>query len=171
MEPLHTKYATPILSVVVVITTALTTAAQGHIGWTEIWQLLAVALGAVGTYIVPVLSGGWRSGVKVSIAVLAAAVAAAIPLVQGTWSTASIVIIVMAGVQALVTHLGGTLRLEGIASTVGTDADPVAPAAAPAPVAAPKVDAPAAPATAPAAPAADPAAAATGLVPDAAGLI
>lgn len=117
---------------------------------------------AIGTYIVPVLSGGWRSGVKVGIAVLAAVVAAAIPLVQGTWSTASIVIIVMAGVQALVTHLGGTLRLEGIASTVGATAVPVTPAAPAAP------DAPVAALAATPAPATVDAA--TGLVPDAAGL-
>lgn len=111
-EPLHSKYLTAILTAAVTVGTALATVAHGSIGLTEVVQLVLVALGAVAAYIVPVLPGGWRGGVKVGAVILAAVLTAAVPFLLGGWSLEAVVIVILAGINALAAQLGVAVRVD-----------------------------------------------------------
>ena len=122
------KYATAILSLAVVILTALTAAASGPVTLTTILQLAVLALGGVITYIVPILDGRWKGGVKTGVAVVAALVSAVIPLVGGGFTWQAVFIVVLAGVQALATQLGVAIRVDAARPTVTVHATEAAKA-------------------------------------------
>jgi hypothetical protein len=110
-----TKYATALLSLTVLLVTSLTAALAGPITPTALIQLGLLFLGGVVTYVVPLLSGGWVGGLKVSIGVLAGVLAAVVPLLTGQpWTLQNTLIVLLAGVNALATQLGVAIRKDPI---------------------------------------------------------
>lgn len=104
------KYATALLSLAVVLVTAVV--AMPDYTLVSILQFVVLGAGAVVTYVVPLLEGGWRGGLKTGIAVLAAVITAAIPLIGGVWNVQTIAVVVLAAVNALATQLGVNIRVD-----------------------------------------------------------
>ena len=109
-QPASQRYATALLSLAVVLTTAFI--ALPDFGLISVFQFLVLALGAVITYAVPVLPAGWRGAFKTGAAVAAAVLTAVIPLVSETWNAQTIAVVVLVGVNALANHLGDKIRLD-----------------------------------------------------------
>lgn len=110
-----TKYASALLSLTVLLVTSITAALAGPVTLTVLIQLGLLFLGGVVTYIVPLLSGGWVGGLKVGIGVVAAALAAVVPLLTGAhWNLQNTLIVVLAVVNALATQLGVAIRKDPI---------------------------------------------------------
>jgi hypothetical protein len=109
------KYASALLSLTVLLVTSITAALAGPITLTVLIQLGLLFLGGVVTYIVPLMSGPWAGVFKVGIGVVAAALAAIVPLLTGTsWTLQNTLIVVLAVVNALATQLGVAIRKDPI---------------------------------------------------------
>lgn len=105
------KYASAIIGIVFTVLTAFVALPESQRDPATLIGLVLVGLGAVGTFLLPLLKGGWAAGLKVAVAVLAAILSAVIPfLVTGTLTTTQIVIVVLAGVNALAVQVGVDLR-------------------------------------------------------------
>ncbi len=110
------KYLTPLLTIGVIVGAAFQTAVVGGISIVEALQLLGLLVGAIVTYLVPVLATGWAAAGKVGGAVLGAILAAAVPVFDyangGVGFTAeTITMIAFAGLSALAAQFGVDQRL------------------------------------------------------------
>jgi hypothetical protein len=120
LTPVAQKYATAILSLVVLIGTALSAALSGPITPVVVWQLVALVLGGVGAFLVPLAPVRWQGVGKTGVAVLGAIVAAVIPLLTSEWTGQTILIVILAGVNALATELGVVIRTDTTAKHVAS---------------------------------------------------
>jgi len=111
------KYASAIILFVSVAITPLAALLAGPFSWTAVWQYVAVVLAAVGSYLVPLLPKGWQGFGKTGIGILGAVVAAIIPVWTGTWDRATVLVLVMAIIQAIGTELGVQIRTDQKTST------------------------------------------------------
>lgn len=111
-SPLHT-YAAALLSIVLVIVQAFVTTTDLSV--TTIIQLAIVAVAAIGTYLVPILSGVWAGGAKTGVAVVGAILSALVPLVTGAdYSPQTVGLVVLAAVQALAVEIGVSVRKDAL---------------------------------------------------------
>lgn len=107
-SPLAT-YAAAILSIGLVVIQAFV--AVTEFTPTAIIQLAIVAVGAIGTYLAPVVDGRWAGALKVGVAVVAAILSACVPLVTGdVYTPQTIALVVLAGMQALAAEVGVGIR-------------------------------------------------------------
>lgn len=111
------KYASAIILFLSVAVTPLSALLVGPVTWTAVWQYVALLLAAVGSYLIPLLPKGWQGAGKTGIAIAGAVVAALIPVWTGTWDRATILVLVMAVVQAVGTELGVQIRTDQNTST------------------------------------------------------
>lgn len=126
---ISSKYLTPLLTIGVIIGAAFQTAIVGGITTVESLQLLGLFVGAVVTYLVPILKSGWAAAGKVGGAVLGAVIAAAIPVFDlangGTGFTAeTITMIAFAGLSALAAQFGVDQRLDAVKEALASPAVP-----------------------------------------------
>ena len=112
LTSVQTKYATALLSFLTVLSTPISAFMTGPISWVAFWQLVSLVVGAVVAYLVPLADAAWQGWLKTGFAILGAIATAVIPLVTQHWTPASIVIVVMAVVNALVTELGVQIRTD-----------------------------------------------------------
>lgn len=106
------KYMVGLLQVVLISVTALQAALADGVTATEAWQLAALIVGAVVSVFVPLLEKGWAGALKVGGAVLGALLAAIVPFATGGWSAEALVIVALAGLNALATQLGVSIRVD-----------------------------------------------------------
>lgn len=132
-EPLLQKYATPLLSLVVVMVTAITAALSEPVTDTVIWQLVALFAGSVVTFFVPLLDNAWAGGLKTGAAILAAIATAVVPfLLNGGHLTGpEILTVVLAAFKALATEIGVQIRTEPQAVTYNAQGVPSLTSVAP----------------------------------------
>lgn len=92
----------------------------------EAWQLVAIAAGAVATFFLPLSQGPWKAALKTSASVLAAIAVTIIPFVVpgGDFNGASLVIVVLAALNAVASELGVNLRLDGVRTALANPAVP-----------------------------------------------
>lgn len=112
LTSVQTKYATALLSFLTVLSTPISAFMSGPFSWVAFWQFVSLVVGAVVAYLVPLADAAWQGWLKTGFAILGAVATAIIPLVTQHWSTASVVIVVMAVVNALVTELGVQIRTD-----------------------------------------------------------
>lgn len=114
------KYAVALIQTVTVVITALVAALGDDVLTNvEIWQIVVIAIGAVGTMFVPLLEKGWAGTAKFVLAVLGAIAAAVIPIIDTAnggpgWSGTAILIVALAGLNAALTALGVSVRLDAV---------------------------------------------------------
>lgn len=112
-SPLH-KYAAGVLAITLVVVQALVTTTD--LSPTTIIQLAIVFVAAVGTYFIPLLSGPWAGAGKTGVIVVGAILSALVPLITGhSYTPQTIGLVILAGVQALVTQLGVDVRKDQVA--------------------------------------------------------
>ena len=112
------KFLVAFIQLAVLVIAALQAAMEDGLTAVEAWQIGAVLAGAVVTYFVPLLQGGWAAALKVAGAVIGAVIAAIIPLVAGEWTMSAILIVVLAGLNALATQIGVDVRVQAAAKAV-----------------------------------------------------
>lgn len=112
------KFLVAFIQLTVLVTASLQAAVEDGLTAVEAWQIVAVLVGAIVTYFVPLLEGGWAAALKVAGAVLGAVIAAIIPLVAGEWTMSAILIVVLAGLNALATQIGVDVRVQAAAKAV-----------------------------------------------------
>lgn len=110
------RYLTALLSLAITILTALVLipSDQFHLGDPVVGQLIIMALAAIGTYIVPLLSGRWAGGLKTGLVILAAILSFLWPLLIGGHLPSGMqwVMIILTGLQALATEVGVQVRVD-----------------------------------------------------------
>lgn len=112
------KYATALLSLAVLVLGALATALTGVVSAVDIIQLVTLFLGGIVTFIVPLLAGGWRGGVKTGVAIATTILSAIVPfVVAGHITPAQVVLVVVAAINAAATELGVQIRLASPAAS------------------------------------------------------
>lgn len=95
-------YAKAFVAVATAVLAVLVTAATDNVVSTsEVLGIAVAFLTAVGVYFVPNLSGSVGRYAKAIVAVLGTAVQAAVPLVDGGWTTTSWLLVVLAALGAL----------------------------------------------------------------------
>jgi hypothetical protein len=108
------KYMVGLLQVVLISITALQAAMAGGVTATEAWQLAGLVVGAIVSVFVPLLQGPWAGGLKVGGAILGAIIAAVVPFAVGGWNADALVIVILAGLNALATQLGVSVRIDSV---------------------------------------------------------
>lgn len=111
------KYATALIHFVNVAVTPLAVLLVGTFTWVALWQYVALVLGAVGSYLVPLAPVKWQGVGKTLVAVAGAIIAALIPTLTDTWTSGTVMVLVMAAVGALGTELGVQIRTDTKTST------------------------------------------------------
>lgn len=105
------KYFAALLSIALVIVTAFVAIPADQITPTSVGQLAVLALGAIVTFLVPLLQGPWAAGLKTGSAVLAAIILAALPFfTQGYITPTQVGIVVLAALNALAVQVGVDIR-------------------------------------------------------------
>ncbi len=105
------KYAAALLSIAIVILTAFVAIPSGERTPETLWQLALLAIGAIVTYWVPLVDARWAGILKTGAAICAAVIGALIPLLgTGTLSSTQIVVLVLAGLNALAVEVGVGMR-------------------------------------------------------------
>lgn len=130
------KYAVAFIQVAVVFVTALSASITDNVlSLVEALQVGGILLGSVVTVFLPLLSSGYAGLLKVLGAVGGAVITAVIPIVDTLnggpgWTTSSIIIVVLAALNALATHVGVDVRIdaakEALADTSTANAVPEA---------------------------------------------
>ena len=114
------KYAVAIIQVVTLIVTALVAAlSDNKVSDVELWQLIALGVGAVVTYLAPLLEKGWAALLKFLAALVAAGVAALIPIIDTAnggpgWSGTAALIVLLAILNAALTAAGVSIRTDAV---------------------------------------------------------
>ena len=107
------KYFAALLSIALVVVTAFVAIPADQITPTSVGQLAVLALGAVVTFLVPLLQGPWAAGLKTGAAVLAAIITAVLPfLTQGSIEPTQVAIVVLAALNALAVQVGVDIRTD-----------------------------------------------------------
>lgn len=114
------KYAVAAIQTVTLIVAALVAALGDDILTTvEIWQVVVIGIGAVGTMFVPLLEKGWAGLLKFVVAVAGAIASAVVPIIDTAnggpgWKGTAILIVALAGLNAALTALGVQARLDAV---------------------------------------------------------
>lgn len=114
------KYVVALIQVVTIIVTSLIAAnADNTVSLVEVLQIAAIVVGAIITYWAKLLEKGWAAGLKFAGAVLGAAIAAAIPIVDVAnggpgWTASAALIVLLAALNAALTAWGVDLRLDEV---------------------------------------------------------
>lgn len=116
------KYTTALLQFVLVLITAVQAALTGGLDTVEMWQLVALGVAAVGTYFLPLVQGPWAGALKVGVAVVGAAIAAVIPLVNGVWTGETFIIVLLAALNALAAQIGVSVRIDDVKAQLANPA-------------------------------------------------
>lgn len=112
------KYAVAIIQILTVAVTALVAAqSDGLLEPVEVWQVAGIAVGGVAAYFVPLLENGWAATLKFVATLVGAGIAAVVPIIDTAnggpgWSASAILIVLLAVLNAALTALGVTVRLE-----------------------------------------------------------
>lgn len=110
------KYLAALLSIGIVVLTAFVAIPEGERTPTTIGQLVILALGAIVTYLVPLLRGVWAGALKTGAAVVSALIAAGLPFwVDETISATQIAVVVLAALNALAVEVGVQVRKDDLA--------------------------------------------------------
>lgn len=111
------KFAAALLSATIVLLTAV--AAIQDYTPDAIAQLVILVAGLVVTYFVPIVDARWAGRLKTGAAIIAALAAAAAPLiVAGTYSPQAIIVVILAGLNALAVEVGVGIRTDAAAKPV-----------------------------------------------------
>lgn len=112
------KYATALLSLAVVLVTAII--AMPNFSLVSIIQFVILGAGAVVSYIVPLLREGsaWRGGLKTGVAIFIAILTAIVPLIGTAWTPQTIAVIILAALNAAATQLGVAIRVDAATTPV-----------------------------------------------------
>ena len=106
------KYAAALLSLAVVLITALAAAAAGPWTASVILGIVVVTLQGFTTHLLPLIDGPWRAVLKVGIALILAGISALLPLLTGLpWTFANTLIVILAIVNAAAAQLGVAIRV------------------------------------------------------------
>jgi hypothetical protein len=111
---IDTKYLTPVLTIVLIAVGFFQTSiSDGEFTTLEKWQLAALFIGAVVTYISRIVPGPWPGILKVAGAVLGAALAVIITAVQtgSVFDTNLFTIIILAALNAFAAQVGADARV------------------------------------------------------------
>lgn len=139
---ISSKYLTPVLTIAILALGFFqASVSDGTFSLLEQWQLAALLVGAIVTYIAPLTTGKWPAIFKVGGAVVGAVLAAIITgIMEGSVFDVNLVtIIVLAGLNALAAQTGADQRVDAakealaapdVANTVPEAVDPVATEAA-----------------------------------------
>lgn len=128
MSTIFQKYAAALLPFFVLVFGASATVfpkAGEPVDWNATAQFVVLVLGAVVTYLVPLLSAKWQGAAKTGVAIAAAIVSALLPFVLpgGFDPSVSVPVIIVAVLNVLSTELGVQIRTGGNAVSGGTVAD------------------------------------------------
>lgn len=121
------KYLTAILTLAITLLTAFLAIPEDQRTPETMWQLALLALGAVVTFIVPLLERRWAGLLKTGAAVAAGVIGALIPLLStGTLTGTQILVLILAGLNALAVEVGVQVRNDTRAAIVEyADGSPV----------------------------------------------
>ena len=122
MNTTFQKYAAALLPFFILVVGASQTV-LGSLTWQNGIPFAILVAGAVATYVVRILPGGWQGGAKTGIAIFTAIAASILPflLPSGFDPSVNLPIIVVAILNALATELGVQIRV----SPLDTPAVPV----------------------------------------------
>lgn len=115
------KFLVAIIQIAVLVLAALQAALSNGLTVVESLQIVGIGIGAVVTYVVPLLATGWAAAFKVAGAVLGAVIAAAIPLAAGEWNASTLLIVVLAGLNALATQVGVDVRVQAAIKAIARE--------------------------------------------------
>lgn len=122
------KYLAALLSAIITIITALAAVEVYTID--AIVQLIILAAGTITTYFVPLVDGRWAARLKTGTALVTALLTALAPLiVSGAFTPQAILVVILAGLNALAVQLGVDVRVDAILAAElanATDADEIA---------------------------------------------
>jgi len=103
------KYSAALLSIAIVVLTAFI--ASPTLTPTSIIQLAILAVGAIVTYLLPLVPGAWAGALKTGAAVVVAVLAAVLPfVVTGGITVAEATVVILAALNALAVEVGVQLR-------------------------------------------------------------
>lgn len=111
------KYVTAFILFTSVALTPAAALFVGGFSWTSLWQYVALILGAVVSYVVPLAPLKWQGISKTLVMVAAAIATAIIPVWQDDWTASSILILATTVVTAIGTELGVQFRTDQNVST------------------------------------------------------
>lgn len=115
---ISSKYAVAFIQVAVIFVTALAAAITDNVLSTvEAFQVGGILLGAAVSVFAPLLTTGYAGLLKLLGAVGGAVIAAVIPIIDSAnggagWSASAIIIVILAGLNALATHVGVDVRID-----------------------------------------------------------
>lgn len=119
------KYAVALLQFALLLVTSLSVSLQGGFDTVEIVQFGVIAAGAATTFFVPLVSGKWSGLLKTGLSLLAAVLTAVIPfVVQGFITADQVMLIVLAGLNALASEVGISIRKSAIDGGTATPGEP-----------------------------------------------
>lgn len=129
MSTIFQKYAAALLPFFVLVVGASATVfpkAGEPADWNAIAQFVVLVLGAVVTYVAPLLDSRWRGFAKTGVAIVAAVVSALLPFIlpSGFDPSVSVPVIVVAVLNVISTELGVQIRTGDNAVSGGVVADP-----------------------------------------------
>lgn len=108
------KYVTGALTLAITLLTAFVAIPES--AWadgTTIWQFIALAVSSITAIILPLSEGIWAGFLKTGSAIVLAVIGALIPLLaNGTLTTTQIILLVLAGLNALAIELGVKVRID-----------------------------------------------------------
>ncbi|MEX1078870.1 MAG: hypothetical protein WED09_07165 [Homoserinimonas sp.] len=109
------KYLAALLSIGIVVLTAFIAIPEADRTPATIGQLVILALGAIVTYLVPLLESRWAGLFKTGSAVVAAVIAAAIPfLTAGGITAVQVAVVALAALNALAVEVGVQVRKDDL---------------------------------------------------------
>jgi hypothetical protein len=121
------KYAVAIVQVVTLIVASLVAAQSGDgvVTDVEAWQIAALGAGGVATYLVPLLEKGWAALLKFVTALVAAGVAALVPIIDTAnggpgWSGSAWLIVILAILNAALTAAGVSVRTDAVKAALAS---------------------------------------------------
>lgn len=138
---ISSKYAVAFIQVAVIFVTALAAAiTDNNLSLVESFQVGGILLGAIVSVFAPLSATGYAALLKVIGAVGGAVITAIIPIIDtlnggAGWSPSAVIIVILAGLNALATHVGVDIRIDAAkevlagnpsSPVVATDVDPVA---------------------------------------------
>lgn len=129
MSTIFQKYAAALLPFFVLVVGASATVfpqAGEPADWNAIAQFVVLVLGAVITYLVPLVATKWRGAAKTGVSIVAAIISALIPflLPGGFDPSVSVPVIVVAVLNVISTELGVQIRTGDNAVSGGIVTDP-----------------------------------------------
>jgi hypothetical protein len=115
MTTVFQKYATAIFSLAVLVLGAVQAAAAAGFTDTEIWQITALGIGGVITFVVPIVKGKWGGVLKTGFSILGAAGALVVPyFIDQNITTEGLLLVVIGVINVFATQLGVIIRKDPI---------------------------------------------------------